>query len=245
MSKLASKLANDERKGEEVSEEEDISNIQAQLEYDSDSEEDEEEEAKRTEAIDNDFDIIDLLGDSDDEASDETVSENSMGMVAIKTENVNLKQELDEPDTDLTEEDLETQEDNGNESTSLEPSPPQVDDRMTRNLVPQYKQFGLCKLCYMSYPTEEGMKRHVEVVHKDHEERHLEHISFKDLVVPCEWCPEVKFLSERIMMTHAKIQHNKTLKPSTAECKVLLQRMRNPTEYLEYALAPCVCVCVV
>ena len=74
------------------SNEEDLTSIQSQLEYDSDSDEDEEEEARRTEAVDKDFDVYDLLGDSDDESNgDTTLSENSVNMVAIKEENVNLK----------------------------------------------------------------------------------------------------------------------------------------------------------
>ena len=94
----------------------------------------------------------------------------------------------------------------------VRPSPapaPQANDDM--NLVPRYEKFKLCKLCYRECPTEEGMKIHMEVVHRDHEERHLDHISLKDLVIPCQWCPGVKFLSESIMITHAKINHNKVV----------------------------------
>ena len=252
LSKLASKLEKtpEQEHSDSSNEVEDLNFIQSQLEYDSDST-DEEEETRRTEAIDKDFDIIELLGESDEEDThDATLSEKSSNqpLVTIKKENIDIKQEEDEPDTDLTEEDINSQDDEeempetapqkedaasmevsdqDEEAAGEKESPPEA--RAEENLVQKFKNAGLCKLCYMSYPTEEGMKRHEEVVHKDHPEVNLTNITINDLKVTCQWCPKVKFLSESIMISHAKIDHKKTVKPSKPtvhECKVCQTKIK-------------------
>ena len=86
-------------------------------------------------------------------------------------------------------------------------------DIKTMNLVDKFREAKQCKLCYSKCSSDAYLKRHEENVHKAHQtELALTKITLNDLKFACDWCPGVKFLSESILIVHAKIQHRKNLK---------------------------------
>ena len=76
------------------------------------------------------------------------------------------------------------------------------------NLAAKFKSFNQCKLCYQKCDNKESLKRHEEVVHKDDVEE-LSRTCFylADLKFPCDKCKGVKFLTERVLMGHKRMQH--------------------------------------
>ena len=201
---LAETSSDDETHDDSSSADNTIDEIQNHLEYDSDSDEE-------NEILDeNNFDETDVIGISDTEDGEQQPQNNSMTMIKIE----NIKSE-NEP---TPEEDDETANDEEDSIDLPQPTNPNINKI---NLAAKFKELGQCRLCYIKCASEDAMKRHEDIVHKnDQQELMMTCFTLDDLKYTCEGCPGVRFLTENILIVHTKLQHGKTMKPSEVECCV-------------------------
>ena len=143
----------------------------------------------------------------------------------VKFKSQNNKSEVNMPDVDIKNERNATKTDCTIDKNNVELISLDDDDENNKvkketsvdinsiNLVHKFREAKQCKLCYAKCSSDAYLKRHEENVHKAHQtELALTKITLNDLKFDCNLCPGVKFLTESILLLHAKIQHGKTLK---------------------------------
>merc|ERR1719482_1392143 len=75
-----------------------------------------------------------------------------------------------------------------------------------------------CKLCYISFAYNSGLKKHLKVIHKDDQHLFESNLDESQLRHHCQFCDK-KFVSEHILKYHQKYQH-KEAQETSSFCKL-------------------------